>query len=72
MRYPTLVGITILMRTLDTTHPQNYGAQTEGPRIVNHVLVRRALRASVGAAELQAPAFVDPLSCKSTQRRNMA
>jgi hypothetical protein len=53
MRHPALVFGAVLVRTIDAAHPKHASRNAEGARIFQHVLIRRAFRATIRAAEIQ-------------------
>src|SRR5690348_641478 len=56
---PALVFRSVLVRAVDAAHPKDDGLHAERPRVVGDVLVGGALRASIGAVEIETAAFTD-------------
>src|SRR4051812_17503772 len=62
---PTLVFISVLMRTVDTTHAENRRWQFEGAGVVEHILVGCTFRTTVRAVKLERALFTDALAFQS-------
>ena len=60
MSDPPLVFGTELMQSVNATHPENDSGQTERARIIEDVLIGRALRAAVGTVKIEPLIFADP------------
>ena len=68
MRHPALVLIAHLVRPVDAAHAEHHGRQSEGPRIVEHILIRRAFRAAVRTVEIQRSFLADAGTQRGVQR----
>src|SRR5438046_2732908 len=60
MSDPPLVLGAELMLPVNTTHPENDSRQTERARVIQDVLIGRALGTSVGTVEIEPLVFADP------------
>src|SRR5438477_5156783 len=60
VRDPALVLGTHLPLTVDAAHSEYRGRHTEAARIIEYILVGRALRAAVGRVEIEGSALIDP------------
>jgi hypothetical protein len=61
---PALVLGAELARAVDAAHAQHRGRQAEGPGVVEHVLVGRALGAAVGGGEVESGGLVDAVAAQ--------
>src|SRR5690606_19409199 len=60
MCHPLLVLGAELVRAIDTAHPKDYRPEPIGPRVVQHVLLRRPLQTTVRTVQLEGPLLRDP------------
>src|SRR5689334_13832744 len=59
MRHPTLIFVSILVRTVDATHAKDERGNPVSARVIDDVLVCCAFRTTVGAVKIEWPVLAD-------------